>query len=182
MKIDCVYRDKNGIPIDMGDYIVYRDSENPDNLYLYKIEFGKKDASIVCKNLRKVHGSIQVVDYDALMDVVNLYMDMSEDGIINGFTKLRASTDEEAYSEYEKMLYAAKSKPLQLSKLRKENPQLYYTIKAMQAGDIDFLEVKDKNELIEWSYEITADESKYYVKETTIDGKEKKVENYVVKI
>jgi len=182
MTIDVTYRDENGIPINIGDYIVQRDTEDPNKLYLYKLDFYRKDATIICKSLRKVKGEVQIVDYDALTDIVNLYYDMSEEGNIKGFTKIKASTYEEAYSEYEKMLTAAESKPLQLFRLRKENPQLYYTIKAMQAGDIDWLEVNDKNELIEWSYEITADESKYYVKETTIDGKEKKVENYVVKI
>ena len=182
MKIDCVYKDENGTEIKIDDYVVYNDKDDPEKLYLYKIVFGERDGCVICKNLRKINGNIEVIDYDALTDVVNLYMDMSEDGKISGFIRLDASSDEEAYAIYENMVYAAARKPLEMSRLRKEDPQLYYTIKAMQAGGIDWLEVKDRNELIEWSYEITADDNVYYVKETTIDGKEKKVENYVVKI
>ena len=182
MKIECVYKDETGAQIDIGDYVVYSDSDNPDKLYLYKLEFGRKDACIICKTLKKVNNTIEVTNYDAMADVVNLYLDMSEDGSIKGFTRLNASTDEEAYLIYEKMLNAAAWKPIQLSSLRKENPQLYYTIKAMEAGSIDYLEVEDGNGLTEWSYEITADENKYYVKDTTMAGNSKKITNYVIEV
>ena len=182
MKIECVYKDETGAQIDIGDYVVYSDSDNPDKLYLYKLEFGRKDACIICKTLKKVNNTIEVTDYDAMADVVNLYLDMSEDGSIKGFTRLNASTDEEAYLIYEEMLYALEWMPIQLSKVRLQNSELYYTIKAMQAGSIDYLEIKDGNGLIEWSYEITADENKYYVKDTTIDGNAKKIKNYVIEV
>jgi len=177
--LDGIYKDKNGNPLKIGDYVVFDDREYNDEIKLLKLDFEVTEAAIVCREI-DIHSVEKKEEYEMLNDTVSLIGEMSQEGCIYVFTKLdKATTDKQAYELYKKVVEELEGTLLDMTKLKKTNPRLYYTILAMEAGNVNFLEIEDENQI---TYRIDKESKRYLIAKIKTDGEKETIERYKVQI
>jgi hypothetical protein len=167
--INGIYKDKNGTPLSIGNFIVKEDSR-AENVKLYRIDFSKKEAALILVEIISTQGlGIIETDYDIFGEMFNI----PENCVIDSIFKLEAKNQDEAYEKFMLYLSKAANKPINIRLLKKENPELYYTLLTLEAVDVEEVELEREDDLFDSKYIINKEEDIYRVEIEIIYGNTK---------
>lgn len=176
MLINGIYKDKKGNLLSVGDYIIKED-KIAEKVKLYKLDFNKREAALVMTEIVNAAGiGITESDYDLFGDMFTI----PDNCIIDEIIKLDARNPYDAYKEYLKYVSALSDKPINIRLIKKENIELYCTLKTMEAAKVEELEIDNGNGLIDYKYKITREDNCYRIEMENIDGKTKRTEVLLV--